>query len=94
MRNIKAISTNIQQILLEGEDAIVLEDYIDFMGKSNVYLLRNNKIFWYAELPMEDDIYTGQMECVGDNLKLSSWKGFDVLIDIETGKILDSKFSK
>ncbi len=54
----------------------------------------NGSIVWMAELPEKSgDAYTN-IEWHEQNLRAFSWSGFSVILDVETGKILSSVFTK
>lgn len=61
---LKARHTKINEYkMLANGDVVVYEDYNGYpKGTSNIYCVdRNNKIKWYAELPMKNDSFTGLM---------------------------------
>lgn len=89
------ISTKIiKSIKLEKCDKfIILEDYYEFKGKSNIYCLNNNNVIWYAEKVSKDDVYTNLF--IEDSvIYANSWNGFTVKIDVNNGKILSKEFTK
>jgi len=54
----------------------------------------NGKIVWLAELPTDsNDVYT-HIDWNGNSLTANSWSCFYVTLDINTGKILSSAFTK
>jgi hypothetical protein len=94
--NKKGINTEIEEIVETDNLQIIREHYFQFPeGKSNIYAKDiEDKIVWFAELPMEGDCYSNPMEFKDGKLKASSWKGFTVLINIKNGKIISSNFTK
>ena len=95
MTIIKPISTNIKQIIkIDNDILIIREDSNNFEGVSNVYCLKNSDLIWYSELPSEKDYYSNDLQFTGANLKVSSWDGQTVVLDIKTGKILHKIFTK
>jgi hypothetical protein len=94
--NKKGIHTEIEQIIETNNLKIIRENYFQFPeGKSNIYAKNiENKIIWFAELPIEGDSFSNQMEFKNGKLKVGSWKGFTVLINIKNGKIISSNFTK
>ena len=94
--NNKGIYTEIEEIVKTDSLQIIRENYFQFpKGESNIYAKDvENKIVWFAELPMEADVYSNPIELIDGKLKAGSWKGFTVLIDIKNGKIIESNFTK
>ncbi len=94
--NKKGIHTEIEEIIETDSLQIIRENYFQFPeGKSNIYAKDiEDKIVWFAELPIEEDSYSNPMEFKDGKLKASSWKGFTVLINIKNGKIISSNFTK
>jgi hypothetical protein len=89
--------TEIKQIIEKESYKIIREDYYKFpVGISNIYSLHlHERIEWFAELPSKDDAYTNMTETEDSNiLNCSSWGGFDCLISIKSGKIIEKKFTK
>ena len=76
-----------------SDDSIVVLNYKQAF--SNVLRCRSNgSIVWTAELPEKSgDAYTN-IEWHEQKLRASSWSGFSVILDVETGKILSSVFTK
>jgi hypothetical protein len=94
--NKKGIHTEIEEIVETDGLQIIRENYFQFPeGKSNIYAKDiEDKIIWFAELPIVGDSYSNPMEFIDGKLKVSSWKGFTVLINIKNGKIISSDFTK
>ena len=90
------IHTEIEEIVETDSLQIIRENYFKFPeGESNIYAKNvEDKIVWFAELPIDGDVYSNPMEFNDGKLKASSWKGFTVLIDIKNGKIIKSNFTK
>ena len=82
----------------EKTDAIVMYHYYrpkrPYGGFNNLVRIRpDGSIVWRADLPARDDPYTfAALE--GTKLIASSWNGFSVEIDLETGKIISQEFTK
>ena len=92
----KPLHTEITEKFNFEEITIIREEYFNYPnGKSNIYAKNvKGKIIWFAELPMIEDCYSNPMKIMGGYLRVSSWKGFDVQIDLENGKILENNFTK
>ena len=86
--NKKGIHTEIEEIVEIDSLQIIRENYFQFpKGKSNIYAKDiEDKIVWFAELPIEGDSYSNPMVLKDGKLRASSWKGFTVLINIKNGK--------
>lgn len=94
--NKNGIHTKIVEIVEIDSLKIIRENYFQFPeGKSNIYAKGiEDKIIWFAELPIEGDVYSNPMEFKDGKLKVSSWKGFTAIINIKDGKIIKSNFTK
>jgi len=94
--NKKGIHTEIEEIVEIDSLQIIRENYFQFPeGKSNIYAKDiEDKIVWFAELPIEGDSYSNPIVLKDGKLRVSSWKGFTVLINIKNGKIISSNFTK
>ncbi len=54
----------------------------------------NGSVVWVAELPQQShDVYTN-LDWHEQKLRAFSWSCFSVILDVETGKILSSVFTK
>ena len=76
---------------------VVRENYYKYPeSESNLYMIGpKNIILWFAERPMIDDAYANSIrQTKNETIKCSSWKGFDCEIDLRTGKLLNSVFTK
>jgi hypothetical protein len=84
------------QLLPLGERVIVREDYYHFpRARSNVYCLDASlDEVWSAERRSPSDVYSGMFEPVNGRLPLYSWEGFDCEVDVDTGRLLRSVFTK
>ena len=62
---------------------------------SNVVLVNSDlEPIWKAELPSSDDIFCGEPQIKRQSLSIGTWKGFLCSIDIGTGKIESTEFTK
>jgi hypothetical protein len=82
----------------EQADAIVMYHYYrpkrPYGGFNNLVRIHpDGSIVWRAALPQSDDEYTFAA-LDGTKLIASSWNGFRVEINLETGKITSQKFTK
>lgn len=92
----KPLSTNFSQIeVLNDGRVLILEDYYKFKyeQKSNLYCLSQDIfIDWF--LPTQNaDIYVG-FSTIGNQVFANTWNGLRVEIDVETGKIISTLFTK
>ncbi len=95
MIKITAISTKIDKIIQIGEVYIILEDYYKFEGISNLYSIdKNNNIIWFAEIPIENDKYVNINIFNNSIIESTTWNGFKVHIDTQSGKIINKIYSK
>ncbi|WP_340200936.1 hypothetical protein [Ascidiimonas sp. W6] len=78
--NKKGIHTEIEEIVETDSLQIIRENYFQFPeGKSNIYAKdTEDKIVWFAELPIEGDSYSNPMKFKDGKLKVSSWNGFSI----------------
>lgn len=109
----KTRHTEIIDSKIAGELKIIQVNTTNFpKGKSNIYALNNEeKIVWYAELPLKGDNYPNPIQWDKSlNEKATSWddfyidnpyafsvsssNGYTVSISYNTGKILQSEFTK
>ena len=76
-----------------SEDSIVMLNYKQAF--QNIFRCSpNGSIVWMAELPEKSgDVYTN-LEWHEQRLRAFSWSCFSVILDVETGKILSSVFTK
>lgn len=85
--------------LLDQSGCIVLLDQNDFSQSEYRHLSNlinispKGAIKWAAQLPETRDVYVN-FRFEEKSLFANSWSGFRVQIDLETGRILDRKFTK
>ena len=94
MKQIKPISTNIQQLIIIDDFIIIREDSSDFNGTSNIYCHNGNEVIWYAELPNTNDYYSNDIIISEGKVFSSTWDGWTVELNTNTGKIITKKFTK
>lgn len=76
---------------------LVREDYYGYpQTESNLYMVDHNGTpLWFAERAMADDAYANGIRMASEHaVKCSSWNGFDCEIDLQTGKLVSSVFTK
>ena len=90
------IGTSVVQVLANGPNIVVREDYYQFpRGQSNVYCLTNDfELVWSAELPSQNDVYANPVKATPEALFCSSWDCMSCTLSPETGRILKKVFTK
>jgi hypothetical protein len=77
---------------------IVQYDYYEFSTSefaSNVVLVNLDlEVIWKAELPSSDDIFCNEPQITRHLLSIGSWNGFTCSIDIGTGRINSTEYTK
>lgn len=77
---------------------VLLEYEVGIIFNENVFCLNSEgKILWQVEpleiMKGEDSPYTG-MSFINGKITLYSWDGTDVVVDINTGKVLSTGFNR
>jgi hypothetical protein len=90
-------NTPIKKIVVDKNCMHILLYYYEFDQKeypSNILCINNNlDIKWYAELPDKNDIYTN-LNMIEKNIVGYTWNCWECIINKDTGKIIDKKFTK
>jgi hypothetical protein len=96
----RPFSTNFSQIeVLNDGRILVLENYYKYENgqKSNLYCLNQKiEIEWFLPTGFNEDgvdVYVG-FSTNGNQIFSNSWNGFRVEIEVESGKIINKKFTK
>jgi hypothetical protein len=85
--------------LLGPQGCIVLLDHYEFSQSEYRHLSNlifynpDGKIIWTAQLPQTKDSFV-DFDLEDNMLYANSWSGFRVQIDLETGRILNRRFTK
>lgn len=81
----------------DSDRAVVLLDYM--CGRPTgpyqnlICVDCKGEVVWCAQLPTNTDAYVS-FDLRGDELLANSWSGYRVHVDIATGQLLESKFTK
>jgi hypothetical protein len=100
MQSMKAGPKSRHRPIVEAIEAdggtLIREDYFQHpQGISNVYMLAANEtVRWNAELPSHDDIFTGPFKVNGTSFRCATWKGLSCEISLDSGRIVESSFTK
>jgi hypothetical protein len=95
--DIRARHTKIVEKIDTQFGTLVREDYYGYpRSESNLYMVdAQGKPIWFAERVANDDSYANPIRQLGEcRIKCASWNGFDCEIDIKSGKLIDSAFTK
>jgi hypothetical protein len=60
----------------------------------NLFLRRNGRIKWKAELPQSHDAFVSVKSTETGDIEAQTWQGLLVKIDLETGKTTKKEFVK
>lgn len=94
---LQARHTSIVETLTTEFGFVVREDYFGYPeSESNLYMVDDsNRPIWFAERLMPDDAYANPLHRINSqSVTCSSWKGFTCQIDLRTGKIAHSEFTR
>ena len=91
--NINPISTILKKLIAFENGHLVLEDYYQFKGKSNLYYLKDDSIVWFAQLPEKDDWYVNFDVNRLNAIVAWTFSCYYITINNE-GKVIDSVFTK
>ncbi|MDR1625787.1 MAG: hypothetical protein LBT33_04535 [Spirochaetia bacterium] len=90
-------NTPIREITVDKYFIYILLSYYEFDSKkylSNILCIHNNlDIKWHAELFDKDDVYTN-FSVLENNIIGYTWNGWTYIINKDTGKITDKKWTK
>jgi hypothetical protein len=90
-------NTSIITFISDNNNMYILLDYYEFDVKkyiSNFLCINNNlDIKWHAELLNKEDIYSG-LGKTGKDIIGYTWNGWKCTINKDTGKIVDTLFTK
>lgn len=89
--------TKIVEAIATPYGTLIHEDhYLYPRHESNIYMVEEQgAILWFAERAMNDDAYTNKIRKSSETtVKCASWNGFDCEIDLATGKLVDTAFTK
>jgi hypothetical protein len=76
---------------------LVREDYYGYpKTESNLYMLDSNgRPVWFAERLLPDDVYANPIANLGaSSFNCASWQGVTCEIDLRTGRIVNTLFTK
>lgn len=90
------LGTSIVQVLPNGPNLVVREDYYKFpQGESNLYCLNEYfDLVWRAELPYVKDIYANPVTVTPAGLHCATWDCMSCTLDPATGRITKKVFTK